>query len=62
MNLSQDAKNLIAMSALVGAIALAVNDVALAGADRSLLVWSLGLLILSIVVWLWMRRDAGAQD
>ena len=62
MKLSQDAKNLIAMSALVGAIALAVNDVALAGADRSLLVWSLGLLILSIVVWLWMRRDAGAQD
>lgn len=62
MNLSQDAKNLIAMSALVGAIALAVNDVALAGADRSLLVWSLGLLILSIFVWLWMRRDAGAPD
>ena len=31
MNLSQETKNLIAMTALVGAVALALNDVALDG-------------------------------
>ena len=43
MNLSQETKNLIAMTALVGAVALALNDVALDGNDRNLLSWSVGL-------------------
>ncbi|MCY4538229.1 MAG: hypothetical protein OXE52_08360 [Chloroflexi bacterium] len=62
MNLSQEAKNLIAMTALVGAVALALNDVALGGDDRSLLSWSVGLFFVSIFFWLWMRRDALAEQ
>ena len=61
MNLSQEAKNLIAMTALVGAVALALNDVALDGDNRNLLAWSLGLLFVSVFFWLWMRRDALAE-
>ncbi len=62
MNLSQEAKNLIAMTALVGAVALALNDVALDGNDRNLLSWSVGLFFVSIFFWLWMRRDALAEQ
>lgn len=62
MNLSQEAKNLIAMTALVGAMALALNDVALDGNDRNLLSWSVGLFFVSIFFWLWMRRDALAAQ
>lgn len=57
MNLNQEAKNLIAMTALVGAVALVLNDVALDGGDRNLLPWSVFLLFVSIFFWLWMRRD-----
>lgn len=62
MNLSQETKNLIAMTALVGAMALALNDVALDGNDRNLLSWSVGLFFVSIFFWLWMRRDALAEQ
>ncbi len=62
MNLSQEAKNLIAMTALVGAVALALNDVALDGENRNLLSWSVGLFFVSIFFWLWMRRDALAEQ
>ena len=62
MNLSQEAKNVIAMTALVGAVALALNDVALDGSDRNLLSWSVGLFFVSIFFWLWMRRDALAEQ
>ncbi|MCY4017971.1 MAG: hypothetical protein OXG39_01050 [Chloroflexi bacterium] len=62
MNLSQEAKNLIAMTALVGAVALALNNVALDGNDRNLLSWSVGLFFVSVFFWLWMRRDALAEQ
>ena len=61
MKLSQEAKNMIAMIALVAAVALALNDVAVAGGDRNFLPWSVGLFVVSIFFWLWMRRDALAD-
>ena len=61
MKLSQEAKNMIAMIALVAAVALALNDVAVAGGDRNFLSWSVGLFVVSIFFWLWMRRDALAD-
>ncbi len=48
---------MIAIMALVGALALLLNDVALAGGGRNMLPWSVGLLLASIVFWIWMRRD-----
>ena len=52
---------MIAIVALVGALALVLNDVALAGGGRNLLPWSMGLLLVSIFFWIWMRRDASAD-
>ncbi len=62
MNLNQEAKNLIAITALVGSVALVLNDVALDGSDSNLLSLSFGLFIVSIVFWLWMRRDAQMEQ
>ena len=62
MNLNQEAKNLIAIMALVGALALVLNDFALEGDGRDLLSWSFGLLLVSIFFWIWMRRDALADN
>ena len=45
MKLNQEAKNMIAILALVAALVLTVNDVALAGGGRHLLPWSAGLLL-----------------
>ena len=61
MNLNQEAKNMIAIMALVGALALLLNDVALASGGRDMLPWSLGLLLASVFFWIWMRRDALAD-
>ncbi len=52
---------MIAILALVAALVLTVNDVALAGGGRHLLPWSAGLLLVSIFFWIWMRRDALAE-
>lgn len=52
---------MIAIMALVGALALLLNDVALASGGRNLLPWSAGLLLVSIFFWIWMRRDALAD-
>lgn len=57
MKLNQEAKNMIAIMALVGALALLLNDVALAGGGRNMLPWSVGLALASILFWIWMRRD-----
>ena len=62
MKLNQDAKNMIAIFALVGALALVLNDVAMAGGGRNLLPWSAGLLLVSVFFWIWMRRDALADN
>ena len=57
MRLNMEAKNLLAVTALVTALALLLNDAALGGGDRDMLSWSLGLFIVAIAIWIWMRRD-----
>ena len=61
MKLDQDAKSMIAVMALVGAIALALNAVVLPGGDRDMFSWSVGFLAVAILFWIWMRRDALAE-
>ena len=63
MKLSQEAKSLIAMMALVLAIVLALNMAVGAEANRDMFSWTVGLLAVAILFWIWMRRDAlAAQD
>ena len=61
MKLNQNAKSLSAMMALVGAVILAVNAVVAPANGRDLFPWSLGLLAVAILFWIWIRRDALAE-
>ncbi len=46
---------------LVAAIALGFNWLVVPDADSSYLSWTLGLLALAVLLWIWMRRDAQAE-
>ena len=52
---------MMAVMALVGAIALALNAVVLPGGDRDMFSWSVGFLAVAVLFWIWMRRDALAE-
>ena len=61
MKLSQEAKNMIAMTALIGAIILALNLVVSPAGVGISIPWSIGLLAVAVFFWIWMRRDALAE-
>ena len=57
MKLNMEAKNLLAITALMASLALLLNHAATGGGDRDMLSWSLALFVVAIVIWVWMRRD-----
>lgn len=61
MKLNQNAKNMLAAMALVGAIIVALNAVILPAGGRDMFPLSLGLLAVAILLWIWIRRDADAE-
>jgi len=61
MKLNQEAKNMIAIMALVGAIILALNAVIAPAGGRDMISWSVGILAVAILFWIWIRRDALAE-
>lgn len=61
MKLNQNAKEMLATMALAGAVILALNAVIATENGRDMFPWSLGLLAVAILVWIWMRRDAMAE-
>lgn len=62
MKLNQNAKEMLASLALVGAVIVALNAVIAPENGRDMFPWSLGLLALAILVWIWIRRDAMAES
>lgn len=60
MTFNQNAKNMLAVMALVGAIIVALNAVVLPAGGRDMFPLSLGLLAVAILFWIWIRRDANA--
>ena len=58
MKLSQEAKSLLAIMALVGAIAVGLNAILPAEAQRGDPTWTILLLALALLLVVWMRRDA----
>lgn len=60
MKLNQNAKNMLAVMALVGAIIVALNAVVSPAGGRDMFPLSLGLLLLSVLFWIWLRRDENA--
>ena len=61
MKLNQNAKSMLAMMALAGAIIVALNAVILPAGASDMLPLSLGLLALAILFWIWIRGDASAE-
>ena len=61
MKFNQNAKEIMAALALVGAVIVALNAVIATENGRDMIPWSLGLLAAAILVWIWMRRDAMAE-
>ena len=61
MKLSQEAKSMIAMMALVLAIVLGLNLAVAPEADRSMVSWAVSLVAVAILFWIWIRRDAMAE-
>ncbi len=62
MKLNQNAKEMMATMALVGAVIVALNAAIAPENGRDMVPWSLGLLAVAILVWIWMRRDAMAES
>ena len=61
MKLNQNAKEMLATMALVGAVIVALNAVIATENRRDMIPWSLGLLAVAILCWILMRRDAMAE-
>ncbi|MCY3916624.1 MAG: hypothetical protein OXG49_11480 [Chloroflexi bacterium] len=65
MKLNQNAKNMLAVMALVGAIIVALNAVIVPAGGRDMFPLSLALLAMAVLFWIWIRRDAlapGSDD
>lgn len=62
MRINQEAKNLLAMMALVLAIAVALNALVSPQGNRDMWSWTISLLAVAIVVWIWSRRDSAVRS
>ncbi len=61
MRFSQEAKNMLAMTALVFAVALALNALLAPAGNRDMWSWTISLLAVAVVLWIWSRRDSTAE-
>jgi predicted flap endonuclease-1-like 5' DNA nuclease len=61
MEFDREAKNMIAIIAFVAAIAFGINYVVVDQPDRSFISWSVGLFVVAVLFWIWMRRDDLAE-
>lgn len=61
MKFNREAKNLLAMMALVLAIVVALNALVAPAGNRDMWSWTISLLAVAIVVWIWSRRDSAVE-
>jgi len=57
MELDRDTKNMIAVVALVAAFAFGINALVVPDVDQSFMGWSIGLFVVAVLFWIWIRRD-----
>ena len=57
MEFDREAKNMIAIMAFVAAVAIGMNAVVVNEPDQSLISWSVGLFVIAVLFWIWIRRD-----
>lgn len=61
MNFDRETKNMIAIIALIAAITVGINYVVVPDADQSFISWSVGLFVVAVMFWIWIRRDDLAE-
>jgi small subunit ribosomal protein S2 len=61
MKLDRETKNMIAILAFIAGIALAINYIVVPNADQSFISWSVGLFVVAVMFWIWIRRDDLAE-
>lgn len=61
MNFDRETKNMIAIIAFIAAIAVGINYVVVPDADQSFISWSVGLFVIAVMFWIWIRRDDLAE-
>lgn len=61
MEFDREAKNMIAIMAFVAAVAVGINFVVVDEPNQSFLSWSVGLFVVAVLFWIWIRRDDLAE-
>ena len=61
MEPNQEVKNMAAAMALVAAVAFGFNALVVPNTDRNFIALALGLLLVAVLLWIWVRRDALAE-
>jgi small subunit ribosomal protein S2 len=61
MKFDRETKNMIAIIAFIGAVALAFNYIVVPNTDQSFISWSVGLFVVAVMFWIWIRRDDLAE-
>lgn len=62
MESDRETKTLFLFVALVGAITCGVNYVIADSPDQSFISWSVGLFVVAVLFWIWIRRDDVAAN
>ena len=57
MNFDRETKNMIAIIAFITAVVVGINYVVVPDADQSFISWSVGLFVVAVMFWIWIRRD-----
>jgi len=57
MTFDRETKNMIAIIAFFTAFVLAINYIVVPDADQSFISWSVGLFVVAVMFWIWIRRD-----
>lgn len=61
MDFDRETKNMIATLALVAAFAFGINAVVTPDAETNFMSWSIGLFVIAVLFWIWIRRDDLAE-
>lgn len=62
MNFDQDTKSTLATVAMVAAFAFGINGIVATDEGTNYMSWSLGLFVIAVLFWIWIRRDHLAQQ
>ena len=61
MTFDRETKNMIAIMAFIAAIVVALNYIVVPDADQGFVSWSVGLFVVAVMFWIWIRRDDLAE-